>query len=829
MPFPTRSLNQDIRYGLRSLIKAPAFAAVALFSLAIGIGANAAIFSIVNTILLRPLPYKDPSRLVILWNRSPGLGITEDWFSTAQYFDIKTGHHGFEDLAIAIGGNENLTGDGEPERVGTIHISSNLLPMLGVSPARGRLFLPSEDAKGSAGAAILSNGMWARRYGSDPQALGKSLIINGSPYQIVGILPPSFSLPREVLPTLGGAEQADILLPIGLAPDAAQNRNHEDYNIIGKLKSGVSVQQAQAEMSAITARLRHDFPAFYPPNGGLTFGIVPLSAQVTGDSRRPLLVLIFAVAFVLLIACANVANLQLSRALARQKEIAIRMAIGASRSRIARQLLTESLLLSLCGGALGIFLALASLKWVRILGPGSVPRLNFITIDVGVLLFTLAISLISGTIFGFAPASRTSHIDMHSTLKEAGRGSSGGAMWGKGANLRKFLVISELALSVLLLIGATLLIRSFSNLQKTSPGFNASNILTLELAMTGNKYREPQKVLSAYKQLIEQIQTLPGVTHAGAITSLPLSQMFAWGPITVEGRIPPPGENFINADERMVNGRYFEAMEIPLREGRFFSESDNDTSPRVAIVDEYMARQLWPHESAVGKRFHPGGIDEPVTGPNPWITVVGVVGRIKQYTLDSDSRIALYLPQTQHATRDMNVVARSNSDPSLLASAIRQEIQKVDPDLPIYHVRTMQQRIDESLAPRKFAMLVLTIFAGLAAALAMIGIYGVVSYLVNQGTREIGIRMALGATPQAILQTVMGRGMALAIPGVIIGLLAGLIFTRVMRSLLFGVSPIDPLTFAAIPLLLTFVALLASFIPAHRATRVDPTISLRNE
>ena len=450
-----RPLLQDIRYGFRGLAKSPGFTAVALLSLAIGISANTAIFSIVNTLLLRPLPYKDVNRLVILWNRSPGLGITEDWFSTAHIASTllkRKKHHGFEDVAIAIGGNENLTGDGAPERVGTIHVSSNLLPMLGVEPARGRLFVSSEDTKGSAGTAILGNGMWVRRYGSDPQVIGKSLTINGKTYQVIGILPRSFSLSREVLPTLGGAEQAEILLPLPLASDAAQNRDHEDYNIIGKLKKGVTLQQAQAEMDTITAGLRRDHPTNYPPNGGLTFGIVPLSEQVVGDSRGALFVLLFAVAFVLLIACANVANLQLSRALGRQKEIAVRMAIGASRMRVARQLLTESVLLSLCGGALGILLALASLKWVRILGPGSVPRLDAISIDGRVLLFTLLISLVSGTIFGLAPALRVSHIDLNSALKEGGRGDAGaGAMWGRGKSLRKSLttvvVFRRLALS----------------------------------------------------------------------------------------------------------------------------------------------------------------------------------------------------------------------------------------------------------------------------------------------------------------------------------------------------------------------------------------------
>ena len=820
-------LLQDIRYGFRGLAKSPGFTAVALLSLAIGISANTAIFSIVNTLLLRPLPYKDANRLVILWNRSPGLGITEDWFSTAQYFDIKTEHHGFEDVAIAIGGNENLTGDGAPERVGTIHVSSNLLPMLGVEPARGRLFVSTEDADGSAGTAILGYGMWVRRYGSDPRVIGKSLTINGKTYQVIGILPRSFSLPREVLPTLGGAEQAEILLPLPLAPDAAQNRDHEDYNIIGKLKKGVALQQAQAEMDTITAGLRRDHPTNYPPNGGLTFGIVPLSEQVVGDSRGALFVLLFAVAFVLLIACANVANLQLSRALARQKEIAVRMAIGASRMRVARQLLTESVLLSLCGGALGVLLALASLKWVRILGPRSVPRLDAISIDGRVLLFALFISLISGTIFGLAPALRISHIDLNFALKEGGRGDAGaGAMWGRGKSLRKSLVVSELALAVLLLIGATLLIRSFANLQSVSPGFNPKNVLTMELTMTGDRYRLDQTaVLSTYKQIMDQLARLPGVQSVGAITSLPLSQMFAWGPITVEGRIPPPGENFINADIRVTAGNYFEAMQVPLREGRFFNESDTKSSPPVGIVDEYMATELWPGQSALGKRVHNGG----VTDKDPWITVVGVVGRIKQYTLDSDSRIAIYYPQTQFVTKEMNVVVRSSGDPAALYSAARNQIQNVDRDLPIFHVVTMEQRVQGSLARRRFAMLLLSLFAGVAVALAMIGIYGVISYVVNQGTREIGIRLALGATPRAILRLVIGRGMALAIPGVLIGLLGSLAFTRMMRGLLFGVSPRDPLTFVAIPVLLVLVALLASYIPAQRATRVDPTVSLHSE
>src|SRR5580693_977394 len=820
------TLLQDIRYGFRGLAKSPGFTAVALLSLAIGISANTSIFSIVDTLLLRPLPYKDASRLVILWNRSPGLGITEDWFSTAQYFDIKTLHHAFQDVAIAIGGNENLTGDGKPERAGTIHVSSNLLPMLGVEPARGRLFASSEDAKGSAGTAVLGYGIWVRRYGSDHDVVGKSLTINGSTYQVIGILPRSFSLPREVLPTLGGAEQADILLPLPLAPDAAQNRDHEDYNIIGKLKNGVTLQQAQAEMNTLTARLRQDHPKEYPPNGGLTFGIVPLQEQVVGDARRTLIILLGAVAFVLLIACANVANLLLSRAVARRKEIAVRTALGARARRIIRQLLTESILLALCGGALGIIFAVLSVHWIHVLGPKSVPRLSDIGVDRQALLFTLSLSVFSGILFGLAPALRIARLDMHAILSDGTRGSAGtGAVWGRGNNLRRLLVVSELALSVVLLIGAGLLIRSFASLENVAPGFNPHNVLTLELTTNGLRYKDRPTVLATYRQLNERLERIPGVSAAGAVTSLPLSEMFAWGPITIEGRTPPPGENFINADERIVSGHYFEAMQIPLRQGRFFNDLDTPTTQKIAIIDEYFAQQYWPHEDPLGKRIRTGGLDS----KEPWITIVGVVGRVKQDALDSDPRIAFYFPHSQYTTPAMNVVLRSNVAPAALTSAIKKEIRELDPDLPIYNVRTMDERVQESLARRRFSMVMLGLFAALALALATIGIYGVMAYMVNQGTREIGIRLALGATQKNILQLILRQGMILALTGVAIGLAGAFALTRLMRSLLFGVRSTDPLTFIAIAALLAVIALLASYIPARRAARIDPMVSLRCE
>jgi predicted permease len=601
---------------------------------------------------------------------------------------------------------------------------------------------------------------------------------------------------------------------------------HEDYNIVGRLKPGVTVAQAQAEMSALTARLRQDHPQQYPPNGGLTFGIVPLQEQVVGDARRTLMVLLGAVAFVLLIACANVANLLLSRAVARRTEIAVRTALGASARRIIRQLLTESILLALCGGALGIVFAILSVHWIHVLGPKSVPRLSDIGVDRQALLFTLSLSIFSGILFGLAPALRIARLDMSSVLSDGTRGSAGtGAVWGRGNNLRRLLVVSELALSVVLLIGAGLLIRSFASLENVAPGFNSHNVLTLELTTTGLRYKERSTVLSTYRQLNERFERIPGVSAAGAITSLPLSEMFAWGPITIEGRMPTPGENFINADERVVSGHYFGAMQIPLRQGRFFNDLDTPTAQKVAIIDEYFAHQYWPHEDPLGKRIRSGGLES----KEPWITIVGVVGRVKQDALDSDPRIAFYFPHSQYPTSAMNVVLRSNVAPAALTSAIKKEIRELDPGLPIYNVRTMDDRVQESLARRRFSMVMLGLFAALALSLATIGIYGVMAYMVNQGTREIGIRLALGATQRNILHLIVRQGLVLALTGVAIGLAGAFALTRLIRSLLFGVRSTDPLTFIVIAALLTLIALLASYIPARRAARIDPMVSLRCE
>ncbi len=820
-----KTFAQDLRFAVRTFSRGPAFALAILASLAIGIGANTVLFSVTHALLLSPLPYADADRLAILWNRSPGLNIEEDWFSTAQYFDVKT-HSGFEQVAIAYGDNQNLTGDGDPERVSVARVSSTLLPMLGAEAARGRLFVTEEDAEGSARTAILMHGTWQRRYGGDPQMVGKKLILNGQPFEVVGILPARFTLPREVMPTLYAGEQIEVLLPLPLSASASTVRTGEDYNILAKLKPGVSVAQAQAEMDTITARLRRDFPDVYPPNGGLTFSIVPLLEQVVGNVRQAVLILLGAVGFVLLIACANVANLLLSRAVVRRKEIAIRQAVGAERSRIVRQLMTESVLLAMCGGALGVLLAVSGLQLLHVLGPKSVPRLAEIGINVEALLFTVGVSIFSGLLFGLAPALRLSRLDLRESLNDTTRGLGGiSAVWSRGNRLRKLLVVSQLALSVMLLIGAGLLVRSFARLQDVNPGFNPRNVLTVGLTMTGQKYRERPALLETYRRLWEEIQQLPGVTAAGGCSFLPLSEMFGWGPITVEGRVSQPGEQFINADMRMVGGKYFEAMQIPLLRGRLFNEHDTPDNPRVSVIDEYMAQQLWPGQDPIGKRFRIGG----ASSTSPWITVVGIVGRVKQYTLDADSRIALHLPHAQFPRREMFLALRGDVEPAALAASVRLAIAKLDPDLPLYSVQTMEQRHAQSLARRRFSMVLLGTFAGIALLLAALGVYGTMAYLVNQGMKEIGIRMALGATRGGILSLVVRHAMTLALLGVAVGLAGAFVLTRVMQSLLYGVRPHDGITFGAIPFILLAVALAASLIPARRASQIDPMVSLRWE
>jgi predicted permease len=820
------ALLSDIRHAARAWRAAPGFALTAGLSLAIGIGANTAVFSVTHALLLRSLPYADADRLVILWNRSPGLNITEDWFSTAQYMDVKSGHGGFENVAIAIGANYNLTGDGEPERIGVIRVSSNLLTMLGASPRAGRLFTPDEDRPGRPNVAVLSHGTWVRRYGSDPQVVGRSIVLNTVSYEIVGVLPEWFSLPREVLPTLGVVSNSDVLLPLPLAAAAARDRGHEDYNIIAKLRRGVTLAQAQAEMETITARLRRDFPDTYPPNGGLTFGIVPLQDQVAGRIRKPLLILMGSVGFVLLVACVNVANLLLSRGLARRKEIAVRAALGASRLDIIRQLLIESTLLALGGGMLGAALAALAVAAVRGLHPPDVPRLAEMTISLPVMGFTFGVSLLSGVLFGLAPALGLRRLDLHATLNDSGRGSAGaGSMWSRGRGARRLLVAAELALAVMLLVGAGLLVRSLLAIGRVAPGFDPRGVLTLELATNGQKYPNGKAVAAAYRDLLHRLDAVPGVLASGAVTPLPLSQYFAWGPVTVDGRVPPAGEKFINADQRVAAGRYFDAMHIPLLRGRAFTEDDTPDHVRVVIVDELMASTLWPGQDPIGKRIKYGD----AASASPWETVIGVVGRVKQYGLDMDARIAFYRPHAQSPARTMYVVVSGAVDPASLAGPIGHEIHQMDADLPLYHVMTMGTRVSESLARQRFLALLLTAFAGVALALAAIGVYATMAYVVAQGTREIGIRLALGATGRGVLILVLGQSLRVTGAGLAAGLVGALALSRVLGSLLFGVRASDPPTFAGVAALLAVISLAASYIPARRASLIDPMVSLRRE
>lgn len=821
------ALLAELRQAARALLRRPLFASAAVLSLAIGIGANTAMFSVANALLLRPLPYPDPGRLAILWNRSPGIGIAEDWFSTAQYFDILRGNLALEATAIAFGTTATLTGDAEPERAGILRQSSNLLPMLGARPLLGRLFLESDDRPGRARTVILSHGLWQRRYGGDPNIAGRVIRINGEPHEVAGVLPADFSLPREVLPTLYGAPQHDLHVPLPLAESAAQNRRGEDFNLLARLKPGVSVAAAQAAMESITARLRREHPDFYPPNGRLTFSVVPLQQQVAGEARGAVLLLTGAVACVLLIACANVANLVLSFGLARRRELAVRAALGASRARLMRQLLTESLLLALAGGALGVTLAAFALGLLRTLGAGSLPRLPEVTLRPEVLLFTCAVALASGLLCGLLPAWRMAARDPGAALQQDARGAASGSLWARGHGFRRVLVAAEVALAVVLLAGAGVLLRSFARVAGVAPGFNPENVLTFELALPANRYKDAGEVAKTYQELWRRLAEAPGVAAVGAVTAPPLSQSFAWGPIVVEGRVPAAGEKFLNADMRVATPGYFAAMQIPVRRGRLFTEHDTPDQPLAVVIDEALAAQVWPNEDPLGKRLKPGGID--ARPDAPWWIVVGVVGRVKQYALDADSRMALYRAHTQFPSRALTVVVRAAGDPAALTASLKREIAALDPDLPVYQARTMEDRIGASLAPRRFTLALLGAFAGVALALAALGVYGVMAYLVGQSTKEIGIRMALGAPAGRIVGEVLAQGGIVVAIGLGVGLAAAVALSRLLKSMVFGVEAADPVSFAVTAAALALVALAACVIPARRAARVDPLASLRAE
>jgi predicted permease len=815
------TLLQDLRYGLRVLTKKPGFTIVAIITLALGIGANSTLFSVVNGLLLRPLPYRDSERLVIIWTHSPGANVAQDWPSPGQYAAIKSESSSFEDIAIAQGSNAILTGQGAPERLGVVWTSSVMFSLLGAQPALGRIFLPEEDAPGKPPTALLSYGLWQQRFGGDPNVIDQAITLNGRVYTIVGVMPADFSLSYEVMPTVGAIAQADILLPLPMSAEDLGRQGDENYNLLARLKPGVTIAQAQAELDAAVNGLEQQYPDYYPTSRRFSLSVRPLLEQVVGDVRPALLVLLGSVGFVLLIACANVANLLLARAASREKEMAIRTALGAGRLRVVRQLLTESLLLALMGGALGLLISIWGLDGLRALNPGNIPLMQNISIDGRVMAFTFAVAMLTGILFGLAPALRSSQVNLNESLKEGGR-----SLVGSGNHrLRHTLVIAEMALSLVLLIGAGLLVRSFIRVQQVEPGFAAQNVLSLRLSVTGTEYAEESRRRIFYQQLWERIRRLPGVESTGGASILPLSGSIGWGSITIEGYAAASGQSAIQADQRVASVGYFETMKIPLISGRFFAEQDMKDSLKVAVIDENMARTYWPDADPVGKRLKRGG----ATSDAPWLTVVGVVASVKQYALDSDSRVSFYTPHEQNPSSTMFVTVRTTGDPRGLAAAVTNEARAMDPNVPVFDVKTMEQRLSESLARRRFAMLALGLFAAVAMLLAAVGIYGVMSYTVAERTREIGICVALGAKTRDVLKLIIGQGMLLAVVGVGIGLVGAVGVTRVMSSLLFGVGAIDPVTFATPSLLLAGVSLLACYLPARRAMKVDPMVALRYE
>ena len=814
------TLFQDLRYALRTLRKNIMLTLVIVASLAIGIGANSAIFSVVDALLLRPLPYPQPGRLAAVWLHSPAIGILRDWPSPGEYIDVQNENHSFEQMALAGSRTFVLTGREQPERIFGARTQSSLLEMLGAKPLLGRLLLPEEDKPGKPDVVVLSERVWKRLFNSDPGIVGKTIVLNGNPFTVAGVLQSGFVLTAEVMPSEIPMDKMDIFAPLPLGADAEKNRGDENYNIMVRLKPGVSVQKAQADIDVIASRIREK------DKRDASFGmhVVGLQEQVVGDVRRALLVLLGSVGLVLLIACANVANLLLTRAAGREKEVAIRTALGAGWQRLARQLFTESALLGLLGGAAGLLVAQLGIYVVRTMNPGNIPRLEDIAINGGVLVFTLGVSLATGILFGVAPVWRAIKVDLNTSLKAGGRsGQSDGGLHLRRHSLRGSLIVSELTPSLMLLIGAGLLIRSFLRLQNVSPGFTTDHVLTMEVAAAGRKYQDDKNdkpIINFYKEIESRVAHLPGVVAEGVVSALPMTGEVGWGTINVEGYAPPPGQE-LQADIRVASTDYFRTMEIPLRTGRFFADDDNADKPQVVIIDEKFAQRFWPNSDPIGKHLW-------FDAKKP-ITIVGVVGVVKQYGLETDGKIATYFPQQQYSDPRMFLAVRTSSEAAGLSSAVVSQIHAVDPDVVVYEIRTMQERLHDSLARQRFASTMLGAFAVFALLLAAVGLYGVMSHLVTQSTHDIGVLVTLGARPGNIIGLVVRQGMQLAGIGIAAGLVGALGLTRVMNSLLFGVTTTDALTFATVPALLAAVAFAATVIPAWRATRVDPMVALREE
>ena len=802
------TLFQDTRYAIRTMLKSPGFTVVAVLALALGIGANTAIFSVVNAVLLRPLPYKDPDRLVHLHRMQPPIQSAP--ISRPDYFEWENQQEVFQGIAAFFWRTYNLTGVDQAEKLAGARVTGSFFSLFGMSPAAGRFLDSSDDRPGGARIAVMGYGLWQRRFGGSPDLIGQTIALNGDTYTVVGIAPAVFQFPRG----------ADIWTPALLSEEKTKS-GYNYLKVVARLKEGVSRSQAEAEMNQIAAGLAEKYPA---NDTNLTVAITPLLENQIGDIRPVLLILLGAVAFVLLIACANVANLLLARAAARQKEFAIRTALGAGRLRIVRQLLTESVLLALVGGIVGVLLSVWGIHLLAAAAPASIPRVKEISLDKWVLGFTLLISLLTGIIFGLAPALQVSRTDLNETLKEGGRGNAG--VSPHRAFLRRALVVSEIALSLVLLVSAGLLIESIKHLTQVSPGFDPHGVLTADVSFPRqpSSTKEDDQAPARFLTEVEQrIGSLPGVQCIGAISDLPVTGISTVnGDFNVEGRPPyNPGEEPV-AEFRLVTPNYFRAIGIPLLKGRALTERDNQNAPQTIMINQALADRIFGDEDPIGKRL--------LALDGKPQEIVGIASNARQWGLDRPADPEIYFPFSQiNFTSESTLVVRTAGAPARLIDAVRSAVREVSSDAPVFRVKTMMDVMANSTAQQRFNMILMTVFAAVALVMAAIGLYGVISYSVTQRTHEIGIRMALGASTGAVVKLVVGQGMLLASAGVLIGLGAAFALTRLLSSLLFGISPTDPITFAVISLILTGVALAACFVPARRATKVDPMIALRYE
>jgi predicted permease len=804
-------LRQDLRYGLRTLAKNPAFTSIAIIALALGIGANSAIFSVVDAVLLRPLPFKKPEQLVMLWENAAHLGFPKNTPSPANFLDWQKQATAFTGMAAMIERSFNLTGVGEPERLDGRRVSANLFDLLGVRAILGRTFVPDDDRPGTH-VVLLSYSLWQRRFGSDPSVIGRALTLNGESYTVIGIMPGFVQLP-------GFANRNDQLwVPVAFPPEEAAQRGNHFLEVIARMKPGITLKQAQAEMDTIAARLAQQYPTHNTRIGAV---VVPLHEQVVGDIKPALLILLGAVGFVLLIACANVANLLLARAAVRQKEIALRLALGASRSRLTRQFLTESVLLAVFGAGLGLLLALGGIRILKRFVPATISQVQTINIDARVLIFTAFVAVVTGIAFGLAPALQASHLNLNDTLKEGGRDAGGGS---KGNRLRGLLVIGEVAVSFVLLIGAGLLINSFFHLRNLEPGFRADHLLTMKVDLSEVKYPDRERRAVFFDEVIRRVRTLPGVQTAAVAGNLPLTYNGDSMNISVEGLPDPPPDQRPDVIFRAIGPGYFGTMGIPIIRGRDFTDQDKADSKDVVVISEKTAQHFWPGQDPIGRRLKPGSS----TSNTPWREVIGIVKDVRQNDFIAAPKMQMYFTYRQLKDLAPNaLVIRTSIAPLSLAASARDAIWSVDKDQTVADIDTMDHIVAQAVARQRFSMLLLGLFAALALLLASVGIYGVMSYSVAQRTHEIGIRIALGARRADVLQMTIKQGLKLVGAGMILGLAAAFILTRVLESLLFGISATDPVTFFGISLVLLAVAILASYLPALRATRVDPIIALR--